>query len=490
MDLLTPLLTVLSPGTFFYITVGVVLGIVVGAIPGLTGSMLIALSLPFTFSMTPINAIAMLVAMYVGAVSGSLITAILMRMPGTAASIVTTLDGYPMTLNGQAGRAIGLGIAASFAGGTISWVFLVLLARPLSIIAVRFNQFDFFAMIVMALMLLVLLSKGNMTKGLIAGLLGMLISLPGLDPIGGNYRFTFGIPELRDGFRLLPVLVGLFAGNQVLAGIITPGSETGAGGIRQNLDGMFMSLGDLRRHGVNIIRSSLIGTWIGLLPGVGANIGSAFAYSVAKSVSKHPEEFGSGSEEGIIASESANNATVGGALVPLIALGIPGSVVDAILMGGLVIHGLQPGPALYRSNPEFVNAMLAAVLVANILMLGVMYLATGWIARIAAVPAKILFPTILVLCIIGSYALSNSWYDVIVMLIFSFIGFVLERRNYPLAPMVIGLVLAPIAETSYRKATMYTGGDVLPLLFTPIPMICVALTILMTLFMFRVNKNV
>jgi putative tricarboxylic transport membrane protein len=489
LEFLTPLVTVLTPVTFAHIAVGVMLGIVIGAIPGLTGSMLIALSLPFTFGMEAVNAISMLVAMYVGAMSGSLITAVLMRMPGTAASIMTTFDGYPMTLQGKAGRAIGLAIGASFVGGIISWIFLVLLARPLSIVAVRFNEFDFFAMIVMALLLLVLLSKGNMIKGLIAGLLGMLISLPGIDPIGGNYRFTFGVNELRDGFQLLPVLVGLFAGNQVLAEIVADRSEGSAGRVRQKLTGMFMTRADWVRHAGNMVRSSVIGTWIGILPGIGANIGSAFAYSVAKSLSKAPEEFGKGSEEGVIASESANNATVGGALVPLISLGIPGSVVDAILIGGLVIHGLQPGPALYRSNPEFVNAILASVLVANVIMVGLMYLATGWIARIAAMPMKMLMPTILVLCIVGSFALSNRWYDVIVMLAFTAIGFFMEKRDYPMAPLVIGLVLAPIAETAYRKAVMYTDGDLLPLVFTPVPMICLALTVAMTAFMFRVNRN-
>lgn len=484
------MLAAIEPVTLMYILAGVILGVVVGAIPGLTGSMLISLSLPFTFGMDAVNAIAMLVAMYVGGVSGSLITAVLMRMPGTASSIMTTFDGYPMTLQGKAGRALGLGIAASFVGGVLSWVVLVLLARPLSVVAVRFTPFDFFAMVMMAMLLLVLLSKGNMIKGLIAGFLGMLISLPGLDPIGGNYRFTFGIPELRDGFALLPVLVGLFAGNQVLAEVLRPSDAAGSGGIRQKLDGMFMTLADLKRHWANLLRSSAIGTWIGILPGVGANIGSAVAYSVAKSVSRRPGDFGKGSEEGVVASESANNATVGGALVPLFALGIPGSVIDAILIGGLIIHGLQPGPALYRSNPDLVNTILGSVLIANVFMLAVMYLTTGWIARIATVPKKALMPAILVLCIVGSYALSNSWYTVIVMLIFSCVGYFMERRDYPLAPMVIGVVLAPIAETSYRTATMYTGGDIMPLLLTPVPLICIALTAAMTVFMTRVNRNV
>lgn len=490
MDLLTPLLAALSPLTFFYIVVGVLLGIVVGAIPGLTGSMLIALTLPFTFGMEAVDAISMLIAMYVGSVSGSLITAVLIRIPGTAAAVMTTLDGYPMTLQGKAGRAIGLAIGVSFLGGVISWIFLVLLARPLSLLAVSFTQFDFFSMIVMALLLLVLLSKGNMVKGLIAGLLGVLVSLPGIDPMGGNYRFTFGIPELRDGFKLLPVLVGLFAGSQILAEIMAPRGEADATVVRQKLTGMFMTIADWKRHGWNAARSSLVGTWIGILPGLGANIASAFAYSLAKMSSKTPERFGKGSEEGIVASEAANNASVGGALVPLIALGIPGSVIDAILMGGLIIHGLQPGPNLYRSNPEFVNTILAATLIANIVMLAVMYLTTRWIARIAAVPPRLLLPSIVVLCIVGSFALANNWFDVTVMLIFSVVGFVMERRNYPLAPMVIGVVLAPLAETTFRTATMYTGGSVLPLLFTPVPILCALLTAVMTYFMFRTRENV
>lgn len=487
MEILAPLLQAFSPGTLLYITIGVFLGVTVGAIPGLTGSMLIALSLPFTFSMEAVDAISMLIAMYVGAVSGSLITAVLMRMPGTAASVMTTFDGYPMTQQGKAGRAIGLGIAASFVGGIISWMFLVALARPLSLFAVRFTEFDFFAMIVMALMLLVVLSRGNMIKGLVAGLLGMLISLPGLDPIGGNYRFTFGFQEMQDGFKLLPVLVGLFAGNQVLAEIVSPSGARTERGVSQSLKGMFMSLNDLKTHAVNLVRSSVIGTWIGILPGVGANIGSAFAYSVAKSFSRRPDEYGKGSEEGVVASEAANNATVGGALVPLIALGIPGSVVDAILIGGLIIHGLQPGPGLYRSNPEFVQVILASVLIANVIMLGMMYFLTSWIARIAAVPTKMLLPGILVLSVVGSYALANSWFDVIVMLAFAAVGFLMERRKYPLAPMVIGLVLAPIAETSFRNATMYTGGDILPLLITPVPVICAILTAVMWFLMFRIR---
>ncbi|NRA21833.1 MAG: tripartite tricarboxylate transporter permease [Oceanospirillaceae bacterium] len=476
-------------GTLLYIVLGVVLGVVVGAIPGMTATMLIALTLPLTFGMEAVDAISLLVSMYVGGVSGSLITAILMRMPGTPASVMTTLDGYPMTQQGKAGRALGLAISASFVGGIISWVFLVLLARPLSELAIKFGEFDFFAMVVMALLLIVILSKGNMIKGLIAGLLGVLIALPGVDPIGGNYRFTFGITELQNGFSLLPVLVGLFAGNQILSSILWPENRQKTQQGANSISDMFMRKCDVKRHWFNITRSSVIGTWVGILPGVGANIGSAFAYAVAKASSKNPDQYGKGSESGLVASESANNATVGGALVPLISLGIPGSVVDALLLGGLVIHGLQPGPNLFNSNPDFVYAIFATVLIANVVMLLFMYMTTGYIAKIAQIPQKFLLPVLAVLCIVGSYAMSNSWFNVLVMMIFSVVGLILERKNYSLAPLVIGLVLAPIAETSYRSATMYTDGEVLPLILTPVPLVCIAISILMGFLMFRMNKN-
>ena len=489
-DILLYLSDGLSIVTIAFIILGVLSGIVVGAIPGLTASMLIALTLPFTFSMNAIDAISLLVAMYVGGVSGSLITAILLRVPGTPSAIITTLDGYPMTQNGQPGRALGLGIAASFVGGIISWVFLVILAKPLSIIAVRLSEFDIFSMIVVALALLIVLSKGNMVKGLIAGVLGLLISLPGIDPIGGNYRFTFGLDGLRNGLSLLPVLVGLFAGSRILKEILS-GTEKNnqIKKTNQSLDGMFLGVADYARHGFNMFRSSVIGTWIGILPGVGANVGSAFAYAVSKSFSNEAYKYGKGSEEGVIASEAGNNATVGGALVPLIALGIPGSVVDAILIGGFIIHGLQPGPNLFASNPQFVYSILAATLIANILMFIFMTGTIRYIAKIALVPKAFLFPPIVVMCITGSYILSNSWFDVGTMVFFSFVGFMLEEKNYPLAPMVIGFVLGPIAEASLRSALMYTDGAFLPLAIAPFPIGCMLVAVGMIYLMRKIEDR-
>lgn len=477
--------------TFGFVCLGVTLGIVVGSIPGLTATMLIALTLPLTFSMDATDAIAMLVAMYVGGVSGSYIAAILLRMPGTPASVITTFDGYPMAQNGQATRALALALWASFTGGVVSCIFLVLLSRPLSLLAVKFSEFDFFSMVAMALALIVILSKGNLIKGVIAGLLGIMVAFPGVDPIGGNYRFTFDVRELQNGFSLLPVLVGLFAGSQILSGILksrdTLKAEQASKGTK--LETMMLRADMAKTHGVNALRSSLIGTWVGILPGVGASIGSAFAYSVAKTTSKNPNKFGKGSEEGVVASEAANNATVGGALVPLIALGIPGSVVDSILLGGFIIHGIQPGPNLFKNSPDFVYAIFAAYAIANVLMLGIMFSSTKLLARIVDIPAKRILPALAVLCILGAFSSSNSWYAVIVMFGFTAVGLFLERHKYPLSPFVIGLVLAPIAETSFRSALMYTNGAILPLMLKPVPIICLVLTVVMALLMFRNEKN-
>ncbi len=476
--------------TAFYVVLGTALGIFVGAIPGMTATMLIALSLPLTFTMDSSNAIALLVAMYVGGISGSYIAAILLRMPGTPASVITTLDGYPMARDGRAKLALSLALWSSFVGGLISWLFLVLLSVPLSRLAVKFSEFDFFSMVMMALALIVVLSKGDMVKGTVAGLLGLIVSLPGVDPISGHYRFTFGVRELQNGFALLPVLMGLFAGSQILNEILAGDRKaTKTGGSDERLNSMELPLSKLKRHASNALRSSVIGTWIGILPGVGASIGSAFAYSVAKTASARPDEYGKGSEEGIVASEAANNATVGGALVPLISLGIPGSVVDTILLGGFIIHGIQPGPNLFNDNPGFVYTIFIAYLLANLVMVAIMFFSTGRLSQIIALPAKRILPFLAVMCILGSFATSNDWYSVVVMLVFTAVGFFLNRNGYPLSPFVIGLVLAPIAEKSFRASLMWTDGAILPLAVQPVPIIAAALTILMVVVMQRSNKN-
>ena len=360
----------LSPAGLGLVLLGTALGITVGAVPGLTGAMLIALTLPLTFTMVPEHAMILLVGMYVGSVSGGLITATLLRMPGTPASIMTTLDGYPMAQAGQPGRALGLGISASLVGGLIAGVFLILLARPMAVLSTRFGPFEFFSLVMMALVLITSVGGNSLTRSLLSGFLGILASMPGIASATGEARLTFGLTELNDGFKLLPVLIGLFAINQLIADTLT--LDTKPRQLNMSRAGLFLSTRDWAAQGVNLLRSSLIGTWIGILPGVGANIGSVSAYAAARHLSQNPEAFGTGCDEGVVASESANNATVGGALIPLVSMGIPGSVIDAILLGALVIHGLNPGPLLFEQNPSIVYTIMGTYVIANFVMAAIM----------------------------------------------------------------------------------------------------------------------
>jgi len=455
-----------SPGPIALLMLGTGLGIIVGAVPGMTGAMLISLSLPLTFSMHYLDAMVLLVAMYVGSISGGLITATLLRMPGTPASIMTTLDGYPMAQSGRPGRALGLGISASLVGGLVSWGFLVMLARPIAAAATRLSGYDYFALVLVALVLIASVSGKSLAKGMFAGALGMLATVPGVSPADGQPRWTFGYTELNEGLDLLPVLIGLFAVGQIIDDVVRIEQPTQR--IEMDRRGMFLSLADWGRQAVNLLRSSLIGTWVGILPGIGANIGSVMAYSAARSLSKNPDEFGTGAEEGIVASEAANNATVGGALIPLVAMGIPGSVIDAILLAALVLHGLQPGPRLFEDNPDVVYTIMVAVLVANLFMAFFMFATVGWLSRLMQVPRALLIPVILVFCVVGTYSLANRMFDVWVMLAFGLIGFAMDRTKMPLAPFVIGFVLAPIAETNLGKGMQAHQGDLTPLVKEPV----------------------
>lgn len=472
IDLLT------SPTALAIALLGTFLGISVGAVPGLTGTMLIALALPYTFWMEPANALVLLVSMYVGAVSGGLISATLLRMPGTPAAVMTTLDGYPMAQAGQPGRALGLGIGASLVGGLFSWLALWALAKPMADWSTLLGPFEYFSLVILALALLAGLGESTRAKSLLAGGLGVLTAMPGTHPATGELRWNFGTVALTDGFRLIPVLVGLFAIGKIIADLSgrsttierTPGA-----------DSSWISLTEWKRHTFNLLRSSGIGTVIGVLPGVGANIGSLAAYAAAKRASKEPGLFGKGSEEGIVASEAANNATVGGALIPLLALGVPGSVIGAVLLGALVVHGLQPGPLLFRQNPEAVHAIIGTMLVANVMMCGLMLCSARWIARISTVPKRFLWPLVFLSCVWGAYALGARWFDVSVMLAFGIVGWLMESARTPLSAFVIGFVLAPVAEENLCAGLMASGGSYLPLLTRPVSLTFLVLALFLVL---------
>lgn len=475
-DLLAAFVNLLTPVPFAFIVGGVAVGIVVGAIPGLSGAMVIALTLPLTFFMDSTHALILLVAMYVGSTSGGLISATLMRMPGTPAAMMTVLDGFPMAAKGQPGRALGFGIMASFIGGMISWLFLALLSPPLAEIAVRFGPYEIFSICLVALMLISAVSRGSMVKGLIAGCLGAAVSMVGVDDASGTVRLTFGVDDLDAGFRLLPVLLGTLVLGQVLQDIIDIDAPVER--IKTSTRSMFMTLADLRDQAVNLVRSSLIGTWIGILPGIGGTSGAIASYTVAKTFSRRSAEFGTGCEDGVVAAESANNAAVNGALVPLITMGIPGSVVDVILLGALIIHNLTPGPLLFTQSPDAAYGIIAAALIANVMMLVIMMLSTPLLARLMYVKKSWLLPPIVVFCVIGAFSVGNRMFDVWIMFGFALVGFAMSRIRMPVGPFVIGYILAPIAEVKLRSGLMIYDGSFLPLLTRPVSALFLAIALI------------
>ncbi|ETX13031.1 hypothetical protein OCH239_14790 [Roseivivax halodurans JCM 10272] len=451
-----------------WVLIGTASGIFIGSIPGLSGAMIISLALPMTYFMDGPDALLLLVSMYIGATTGGLISATLMRMPGTESAIMTTLDGYPMAARGEPGRALGLGILASFVGGTLAWIVLALLSPPLSKIAVRFGPYEIFAMTVVALSLIAAVSRGSLVSGLLSAAFGALVSLPGVDPVSGELRMTFGWHALDNGLTLLPVILGALVLSQLLedSGDPTPitrdRTPSRAGGV--SIRGR-----DLLAYAWSFVRSGLTGTWIGILPGVGGTTASIAAYSLEKAVSKHPERFGEGAEEGIIAAETANNAGTVGSLVPLITLGIPGSVITAVLLGAMVIHNLNPGPLLFAHNPEIAYTVIGGALASNVAMLVIMLLATPLLARLMYVNKAWLLPPIVVFCVIGAFSVSNRYFDVGVMVAFAAIGFLMNRARIPTGPFIIAYVLTPMAEESLRSGLVLYGGSFLPLLTRPAP---------------------
>lgn len=467
------------PMGLMLIIVGTALGIFVGAVPGLTGTMLIALILPLTYGADPLLSMTFLISIYVGAVSGGMITATLLRMPGTPASIVTTLDGYPMAKQGQPGRALGLGVMSSFVGGLVSWTFLVLLTSPIAKLSSKFGPFEYFSLVMMALVLIATIGGKSLPRSLFSGFLGIFLSMPGINAATGAARLTFGITDMNNGFQLLPVLIGLFAVNQILRDIIN--LEEKGNPIELGSESVLLKVRDFGHFFWNLLRSSVIGTWIGILPGIGANIGSVTAYSVARSVSKEPEKFGTGHEHGIVAAEAANNATIGGALIPLIAMGLPGSVMEAVLLGALVIHGLQPGPRLFEESPSMVYTIMGAMFLANIAMAIIMLCSMRFLAKVTRLPRPYLLPVILCFCVVGSFALSNRLFDVWVMLGFGLLGFLLEARKIPLAPFVIGFVLGPIAEKNLSLGLQSSNGSFAPIVTGKISLLFLTVALFMLL---------
>ncbi|UYF99596.1 tripartite tricarboxylate transporter permease [Halomonas sp. GD1P12] len=470
-----------SPMAFVAIFVGTVLGIILGALPGLSAAMAVALLLPLTYSLDTVAGIGLLLGAFCGAVAGGSVPAILLNMPGTPGSIATTFDAYPMAQNGQAGKALGLSVAASFLGGIISGVILILVSPLIAAIALTFGPAEYFSLSILGLMIIVSLSGQSLIKGLIVGLIGMLLSTVGADQVTGTLRLTFGQMSLLTGVSLLAVIVGLFAFSQLLKDTeFLSRNDTGDKKVDSGLDRAFPRFREVLGNWKLLGASSLIGTGTGAVPGAGGSIASLLAYDQAKRMSKQPEQFGKGCSEGVVASESSNNSMVGGALIPMLTLGIPGEGATAVLMGGLLIQGIQPGPMLFDTQTGLVYAIFAAFIVANIFMLFTQWWGIKAFVRILQVPQHFLLPLIFVFCAIGVYSVNRDFFDVYLMVGLGLLGFFLNRFGFGVAPAVIGLILGNVAETNLRRGLQVFDGDWTPFFTRPVS---VALLLLAVVFL-------
>ena len=487
IDLWNGFLSMLTIYHILIIAFGVFLGIVFGSIPGLTATMAVAIFLPITFTMEPVSGMALLMGLYIGGMSGGFIPAILLKLPGTPSSIATTFDGYVMAQDGKASKALGLAIVSSFSAGLISIVILIFVSPLLANVAIEFGPFEYFAITMFALTLISSLSEGSITKGMLSGLLGLMIAMVGAAPIDAFPRFTLGMNSLDGGFNLLPALIGLFAVSEVI--LI---SEQKIKKIEKKLaidkvKGFGFTVKEYMSQIWNFIRSTIIGVAIGILPGLGGSTANIVAYATAKSQSKTPEKFGKGHTPGVVAPEAANNAAVGGALVPLLALGIPGDTVTAMILGGLIIHGIQPGPLFFSGHTEVAYGIFAALLIANLFMILFLFFGMRGFVKILSIPRHILMPIIIVLCVVGAFAENNRIFDMWALLFFGIIGYLLLKFKFPITPIILGFILGPIAELNLRRGLMTTQGDFLPFITQPIPMAIWIVTLIFVIFSIR-NK--
>lgn len=448
------LVNVASPISLAFMVAGVAIGIVFGSIPGLSASMAVALMLPLTFSMGPTLGMNMLVAVYIGGISGGCISAILLNMPGTASSIATTFDGHPMAMRGEAMKALGIAIFFSFLGSEFSFIILSFFAPKLADIALKFTPAENFGICFFALTMVAVLSSGNMVKGLLAGLFGLVFALVGMAPIDGTPRFTFGSASLMGGFNTLTTLIGIFAVADILGSAEEMNKQSGRIIPINKVKGFGFSMKEFVSFIPNAIRSALIGTGIGILPGIGGSTSGMLAYVTARNMSKKSDEFGKGNPEGIVATETANNATIGGALIPLLVLGIPGDGVTAMMLGGFLIHGLAAGPLLFVKNADVVYGIFAACIVCAIIMLIVEWTCIKGFVQVLKVPKHILLPLILVLCAVGAYAANNRIFDVQSIVLFGIVGYLYKKFKLPTTPFVLCFLVGNMTETYLRRGIM------------------------------------
>ena len=471
-------MVLLDPICLGLILLGVVIGIIFGSIPGLSASMAMILFLPMSFGMEPMNGISLLVGLYLGGISGGLISAILLKIPGTASSIATVFDGGPLADKGEAGKALGVGILTSFVGGLLSIFALMFISPYLAKVTLAFTSAEYFSIAVFALTIISSLSGDSLVNGILAGLFGIALSLVGIAPVDGAIRFTFGQSKLYGGFDTVVILIGLYAVTDIIRtgfqrrDIINQSTK-----YTYTLKGYGIGFKEYLSHWRNIIQSALIGLGIGILPGIGGCTSSLQAYTDSQVSSKHPEKFGTGIVDGLIASETANNAVIGGSLIPLITMGIPGNVATAIFLGGLTIHGISPGPLIFQKSGQYVYGIFIALLVANVFMIVCERAGLRVFVKMLDIPKAILLPVVMVCCVVGAYCSNYSIFDVWCVAIFGLVGLAFKFLKIPATPMIIGFILGSMTEENLRQALMQTGGDWSIFITRPISLIFLVIAV-------------
>jgi putative tricarboxylic transport membrane protein len=475
-----------DPFTILMVFLGVMVGIIFGALPGLTTVAGLSMFLPVTYIMASHVGLSMLTAIYIGGISGGLISAILLNMPGTPASIATTFEGSPMAKKGEAGKALGIAVFASLIGTLIGVAVMIFASPALAKLTLKFGPWEYFSVTFFALTLIASLTGRSMVKGLMSAMFGMMVATVGLSPVDGTPRYTFGSLQLTSGFHLLVVLVGLYAIREVL--LTASEKEQPVKVLKYKMRGLGFGLHDLKGNWINLIRSSLVGLGIGILPGIGGSTSNIIAYSVAKNSSKHPEKYGTGIPDGLIASEASNNASIGGAMIPLLTLGIPGDGATAILLGGFMLHGMQPGPLLFQQNGDVVFSIFGSMVLAIIFMAILMWAGMRMFVQILKVPNHILIPLIVVLCSIGAYALGNRVFDMWGLILFGLIGLLMSKFKIPAPPFILGFILEGALELNLRRGLEYSNGNAWDVFTHPISATFLILTVI-SMIMTLVNNH-
>ena len=446
----------LQPSVLLYAFVGCVVGTLVGVLPGVGPLAGISLLLPATFGLTATNAIVMLAGIYYGAMYGGSTTSILMRIPGEAASVMTCIDGYAMARKGRAGAALAIAAIGSFIAGTGSVIALMLLAPPLANFALRFGPPEYFALLLLGLLVLAYMSGGSMVKSLAMAVLGLLLGMVGIDQMSGYFRFAYGVVELGDGLGVVPIAVGLFGIAEVLA---TAGQEVPPKVLKPKLRELLPSRQEWRDSVMPIGRGTVLGFLIGIIPGSAHIIASFVSYAVERRLSRHPEEFGQGAVAGVAGPESANNSATSGAFVPMLALGVPSGPIPAVMLAALMVHGVSPGPLLITQQPELFWGFIASMYVGNLMLLALNLPMVGIFVNVLRVPYSFLYPSIILFCVVGVYAVNGSVVDVWIALIMGALGYILRKLGFETAPIVLGAILAPMIELALRQSLAMSDGQ-------------------------------